>query len=103
MTISGFALRMRARMSSSSAAFTSAAENRESFTFVIAASARDRLRSAMTICVINGLRDAIFAIALPTPPAPITSAFMGGLSYCLYHARNKRVGRRLSLTLTFAK
>jgi hypothetical protein len=26
--------------------------------------------------VINGLRDAIFAIALPTPPAPITSALM---------------------------
>jgi hypothetical protein len=30
----------------------------------------------MTIEVINDLRDAIFAIALPTPPAPITRAFM---------------------------
>jgi hypothetical protein len=26
--------------------------------------------------LINDLREAIFAIALPTPPAPITSAFI---------------------------
>jgi hypothetical protein len=30
----------------------------------------------MTSEDINDLRDAIFNIALPTPPAPITSAFM---------------------------
>ncbi len=30
--------------------------------------------------MINDLRDAIFAIALPTPPAPITSALIVGLS-----------------------
>jgi len=41
--------------------------------------------------VINGLRDAIFAIALPTPPAPITSAFMGGLSDILTHAPSERI------------
>jgi hypothetical protein len=74
-------------MSSSSAAFTSAAENRESLTLVTADSARDRLRSAMTIDVINDRRDAIFAIALPTPPAPITSAFMVGLSVLNSHNR----------------
>ena len=83
MTISGSALRISARMSSSSAAFTSAAENRESWTLVTAASARDKLRSAITIDEINFLRDAIFAIALPTPPAPITSAFMVASQYKL--------------------
>jgi hypothetical protein len=30
----------------------------------------------MTIDEINFLRDAMLAIALPTPPAPITSAFI---------------------------
>ena len=85
--MSGFALRIKARISSSSAAFTSAAEKRGSLTLATASSARDRWRSAMTIEVINGRRDAIFAIALPTPPAPITSAFMGGLSFSNPHDR----------------
>jgi hypothetical protein len=57
----------------------------------------------MTIEVIKGLRAAIFAIALPTPPAPITSAFMDGLSYFLKHTSYKRVRGRLSLPITFAK
>jgi hypothetical protein len=69
---------MRLRISSSSAALTSAAENLESLTLVTASSARDKVRSATTIDVMNDLRDAILAIDLPTPPAPITSAFIPG-------------------------
>ncbi len=49
-TTSGFTLRINARISSSSAAFTSAAENRASLTRLTASSARDRVRSATTIC-----------------------------------------------------
>ena len=63
-------------MSSNSAALTIAAENLGSFTRATASSARARVRSAITIDSINERRDAIFAIALPTPPAPITRAFM---------------------------
>ncbi|CAB4564122.1 unannotated protein [freshwater metagenome] len=53
-----------------------AAENRGSFTRATASSALASVRSAITIDSINDLRDAILAIALPTPPAPITRAFM---------------------------
>jgi hypothetical protein len=51
--------------------------------------------------VINDLRDAIFAIALPTPPAPITSALMVGLSGSFQTHFGFR--GRLSIPLTFAK
>ena len=53
-----------------------AAEKRGSLTRATASSARESVRSAITIDSINERRDAILAIALPTPPAPITRAFM---------------------------
>jgi hypothetical protein len=55
--------------------------------------------------VINDLREAIFAIALPTPPAPITSAFMG-VAFRLVIAPSGHISElkgRLSIPLTFAK
>ena len=76
MTTSGADFRMSSRISSSSAAFTMAAEKRESLRRSTADSARAKFLSAMIMEVINFLREAILAIARPTPPAPITSAFI---------------------------
>ncbi len=67
---------MSSRRSSSSAALTWAAENRGSLTLWTASCARARVRSPPPPDVQQALRDAILRIALPSPPAPITSAFM---------------------------
>ena len=67
---------MSALRSSTLEALTVAAVKRLSPRRATAASALARSRSATTILSINSRREAIFAIALPTPPAPITRAFI---------------------------